>query len=311
MIKKTEEKFKEVTEAFDTLSNPNKRAAYDGRTQRQQHHHRSSYGQSPAFHSIFEQFFGGSPDKGKNLKVRVEIELKDVFTGLKVPLVIQKTQPCKVCEGRGYTGWEACTRCSGSGKAFYKQSPFNVFVSCSSCRGTGRSGTIKCEGCSGAGVCPAGEETVQLEIPAGIEAGMQIRLPGYGEPGRQDALPGNLYVLIIVKPHPLFVRDKDDLVMEVPVSYTQLVLGDTIKLTTLDSKKVTCTIPKGCQNGAKIVIKNLGLPKINSKKRGNLIITPSLEIPSDPSYVDLLQQLAKLEKNNPTKKQQEFASKFI
>ena len=304
--KEAEENFKKVQEAYEVLIDPQKRAEYDrfGTVGRQQHGHNP-------FQNIWEDFFGGGQqqDRGRSIQIHVEVELEEVLTGTKKPVKLTTKVSCDKCAGNGFTDWQPCNACSGSGKAFLKISPFNIFTACQVCRGTGRNGTIKCDVCQGTNFKSTGDKVVEVKIPAGIETGMQIRLIGEGEPGLNGTKNGDVIVILVVKNNDLYVRQGRDIIIEVPVSYTQLVLGDKVTIPSLDSKKIDFEIPPGTQSGAKFRIKGFGLPDLNGSNRGDLIASVCLEVPMTTNYRNVLEALAKCEKENITPKRNSFNKK--
>lgn len=293
-------KFIDIQQAHETLIDPVKRSNYD---------HRDAT-PSPSFHfgNIWEEFFGGSADRGRNVQVRVEIDLKDILTGIKKEIRIQQKGKCDKCNGIGYSDWEPCGNCHGSGKTFVRKSPFNIYSSCSHCNGTGKSVKMKCKDCLGTGFTPNEEKLFNIDIPPGMGTGNQIRIPNEGEPGRNGGRNGDVFVVIIVKPHPLFHREEDDLYIEVPVGYTELVLGNKLTVPTLEGKKIIFEIPKGSNVNTNVRLRNLGLPNMRTGIKGDLIALLKLEIPVDinSEYQELIDKLSTLESKYPGKNKKGF-----
>lgn len=311
--KSAEDRFKQVQEAFDVLSDSNKRAEYDrfgtvGRRQPEATKKPGPFHHDP-FTNIWEEFFGGSHDRGRSVQIRVEIELKDVLTGTQKPIKLTQKGRCDKCEGKGFTEWQSCHNCSGSGRSFLKQSPFNIFMSCPACDGTGRSGTVKCADCLGTSFTPIGEKIINVDIPPGVDTGMQVRIANEGEPGRNGARNGDVFVIIVVKGHSLYARQGKDIVVDVPVGYTQLVLGDKITIPTLESGQIDFDIPPGTQSGTKFRIKGLGLPDLKGMNKGDLVAIVKVEVPTTPKYKSVLEELAKCEREEITPKREAFAKK--
>lgn len=306
--------FKQVQEAYDILSDPNKRSEYDrfGTVGRRRPETTKkpepSYNRDP-FTNIWEEFFGGNNDRGRSVQIRVEIELKDVITGTQKPIKLTQKGRCDKCEGKGFTEWQACQNCSGSGRSFLKQTPFNVFMSCPACNGTGRSGTVKCDSCLGTSFTPIGEKLVNVDIPPGIDTGMQIRIANEGEPGRNGARNGDVFVIIVVKGHHLYTRQGKDIIVDVPVCYTQLVLGGKITIPTLELRQIDFDIPPGTQSGTKFRLKGLGLPDLKGMNKGDLVAIVKVEVPTTPKYKSVLEELAKCEQEEITPKREAFAKK--
>lgn len=302
--KVAEESFKRVTNAYEVLDDPNKRAEYD----RFGTVGRKHPAPPPPQQAAWTVVVGGNPNRGRNLDVLVEVELKDVLTGVKKVVKLARKDSCRECEGRGFTSWQSCTRCGGSGRSFLKQNPFNIYIPCPVCQATGRQATIKCLGCSGDGCVIVGERLVELNVPPGIMTGWQARLFGQGDPGRVGTRPGDAVITIVVTQHDLFSRADRNIIIEVPVGYTQLVLGDTVTIPTLDGKK-DFLIPPGTQSGAEFPLHGLGLPDVQGKNRGNLIAKVIVEVPMTPKYASVIKELAEQEKKNLTPKRERFAKK--
>lgn len=311
--KSAEDSFKQMQEAYEVLSDPEKRAEYDrfgtvGRRRPQATKPKPQYRGDP-FQNVWEEFFGGGQDRGRSIQIRVEIELKEVLTGTQKPIKLTQKGRCDKCEGKGFSEWQPCQNCSGSGRSFLKMNPFNAFITCPVCRGTGRSGTIKCDSCLGTSFTPIGEKVINVDIPAGVDTGMQIRLADEGEPGRNGARAGDVFVIVVVKEHSLYTRQGKDIFVEVPVGYTQLVLGDNVTIPTLESRKVDFEIPPGTQSGTKFRLKGLGLPDLKGVNKGDLVAIVRVEVPMTPKYKSVLEELAKCERDDLTPKREAFAKK--
>lgn len=315
------EKFKDVQEAYDALSDPNKRAEYDrfGTVGRRPPMSAEKYNKTTTraqprtrrpgdFSNTWEEFFGGSPDRGRSIQVRVEISLEEAFQGVKKTIKTHQLGRCNTCEGKGYTAWDACSHCAGSGKAFLKQAPFNIFVTCNHCRGTGRSGTNKCADCLGTCFTPMGDKFLDVDIPAGADNGMQVRLMGEGEPGKNGAKAGDIAVVVVVKTHNLYKREGSNLFIDVIVPYTELVFGAEYQLPLLTGEKITFKVPKGTQGGTRFRIKGHGFPNLYQRTKGDLIVTTKLEVPASVAgeYESALEKLKDYEKINVTPKRKEF-----
>lgn len=295
-------RFKEIQDAYDILSDPSKRSQYDqfGRVGKQQPYYTHHYHASTV-QKIFEEFFGGASDRGRNVQIRISLDLKEALQGGRRSVKAQKKDKCPACEGNGFTEWHPCSRCSGSGKSFVAQPPFDIFELCPSCRGTGRSSVVGCSQCEASGFVTVGERLIEVGIPPGADTGMQIRVSGMGEPGKQGARNGDLYVVVVVKQHDLFTRDGTTLHLEVPISYTQLVLGSKIKVPTLDGHKIELTISPGTQDQTEYRFPGLGMPDLRGR-RGELVVIVKVEVPSniDDEYKNIIQSLARLEEQNIT-----------
>jgi molecular chaperone DnaJ len=311
--KSAEEQFKRVQEAYDVLTDPINRSHYDGRTA----HHAQPRGRRrrPAqdFTSIFEEFFGGGEARGRNIQVRVEVDLMDIIKGCTRRIVVKKRQRCYACEGKGYSSFVACPACGGSGfGAKIDSSPFQFTMQCTVCKGSGKSHIDRCEECAGAGFGGFVEKALDIQIPQGIDNGMQVRVAGEGEDGKIGSRTGDLFVVVLIKEHPIFKREGRDLFCDIPVSYTQVVLGDEIELPTLDAG-IKVKIPAGTQTGTRFRLKGRGLPDIRSPLHmGDIVATVKVESPVElcPDYLDVLNKLRGLEKDHVTPKRQDFAKKM-
>jgi molecular chaperone DnaJ len=306
--KEAETKFKEVQTAYDILSDPTQKNRYDAMS------HTTTHGPGyRPFGGIYDNIFthGAAPqavERGRNIQVNVEIELKDVLLGITRNVVIPKREKCAKCDGQGYTDYKPCPTCSGSGKTALKQSPFNIWITCGACRGTGRSGIVNCAGCTGHGFINNGTVELSVKIPPGVETGHQLRLHEYGEPSRKaEGKPGDLNVIIIVKEHKLFKRHGVNLTYEYPVGYSELCLGGQIEIPTLTGSAVV-TIPKNTVDYTQFRLKGMGLPYFHGGK-GDLVIIVKLIMPSQEtlnSNKELFQDIAKIEGDYLKKERERF-----
>lgn len=309
-------RFKEIQEAYDTLVDPIKKARYDGvshmRFNRTQPVGRGNpVPPGSSFESVVEEFFGGSTYKGRNITVRLEIDFKEVFTGCTKHIKIKKRKRCTGCMGQGFTDFKPCSNCEGSGGVQVADSPFGFRTACKVCSGTGKSSVIKCGDCIGFGFLPGNyEESLNVNIPAGIENGMQLRLVGEGEESLRGGRAGDVLVFVLVKEHNIFSREGSNIIVEVPVSYTQLVLGDEIDIPTLSEGILKVKVPVGSQSNTKFRLKGKGFPS-GTGLVGDLIATLKIETPKsfDDDYKQLLEQLSELEKKNITPRREQWLKK--
>lgn len=296
-------KFKEISAAYDALTNPNKKKAqstprYTG----------------PKFHTgpVDFDFIFNRKDKNKNIQARVEITLKECFTGCEKEVTYNTRDKCSACSGKGYYKFEYCKECEGSGiKTVASDSFFNLGSPCSACRGTGRDLSKNCFDCKGVGFKGFIESKTKITIPVGIENGMQVGVMGLGEETRPGESPGNLYVCVLIKNDDLFLRENDDLLISIPVSFTQLVLGTELEFPDLAGNKIKIQVPEGTQVGTKFRLKSKGIPNYRTRKPGDLIVTLKLETPQqlNEDYKKTIEKLAELETQFITPKKAEFLQK--
>lgn len=315
--KEAEEKFKQIQEAYETLHDPVRKSRYDGghRTT----HKAPSGGRnatSGPFNNIWDVFTGGGTpnaqvERGRNIQVNVDIELKDVFSGVSRNITIPKRERCIKCNAQGYAEHKPCNKCHGSGKTAIKQSPFNIWMGCGDCNGTGRSGTISCSDCKGQGFTTTANIDISVTIPQGVDTGHQLRLAGYGEPSKKpDGKNGDLNLIIIVKEHKLFKRNGVNLTYEFPVGYSDLCLGATVEIPTITGSAMV-TIPPNTSDYTQFRLKGMGLPYFNGGK-GDLIVIVKLTMPSPDavnSNKELLQSISQFEKNYLAKERERFKPK--
>lgn len=313
-----EEKFKEASEAYEVLSDPERRAKYD----------RFGHSGNPfegfggggfqgvnindIFGDIFGEIFGGgrgrrASNRGADLRYNLEISFEEAAFGCRPKVNIPRPRACDVCNGTGSksgTGPKPCRTCGGQGEVRFTQGFFAVSRPCGDCRGTGEVVADPCGKCRGAGKVPA-EETIEVNIPAGVDNGTRVRLTGMGEPGDRGGPPGDLYVTVIVREHPLFQREDYEVFCEVPISFTQAALGAKIDVPTLDGK-VKMTVPSGTQSGKVFRLKGKGVPHLHSQQRGDQHVRVIVETPTDltPKQRELLEKFAELsgEESHPQSK---------
>lgn len=293
------EKFKAVQEAYEVLGDSHKRASYDRHGNMNFRTRGTTTSSGFSGFDIFSEIFGGGQVnyRGRDIQIKVEIEFLDVLKGYNKPLKVKKREKCNTCSGNGYSSFENCSFCQGSGVVVHEEGPFSLQVTCSVCKGSGKTDIVNCDDCKGSAYSKNEiETTINLRIPVGIISGSQLKLPGEGEPSLKGGKPGDLIVFVIIKDHPYFVRENQNLLLEVPVSYTQLVLGDTIKIPTLE-ESVNIKIPSGSQPNIKIRLKDKGFPT-GRGNFGDLFCILKLEAPKEltDDYKAILNQLSELEK---------------
>jgi molecular chaperone DnaJ len=292
-----EKKFKEVNEAASVLNDEKKRQQYD-----QFGSDGPQFGGGSGFgggfnggfegfdvNDIFNSFFGGGgrsrsrgPKNGADLRYDIEITLEDAAKGLEKKVKLKKNATCKKCDGHGGTNITTCGTCNGAGQVNRQQrTPFGIFQSqsmCPTCKGKGKSYTDECHTCHGAGQTIQ-EKTIKITVPSGIETGTRLRMSGEGEPGEPGARQGDLYVFVHIAEHKVFERNGNDLYLEVPISYAQAVLGDSIEVPTILSK-AKLKIPTGTQPGTLLRMKGEGMPALRSSTKGNQYVKIQVEVPT-------------------------------
>lgn len=315
-----EESFKEATDAYEVLSNEQKRQAYDqfgfagvegmgGGAHDYSTVFRDFEDIFGDFSSIFDSFFGGggrrrgSRDarmRGSDLRYHLEVEFSDAVFGTQEEISYQRNTTCGSCKGSGASegsGKKICPTCGGSGQVRRSSGFFSIASPCSTCGGEGYVIDNPCTECQGSGLIRR-RQRIKVTIPPGIESGKRISIPGQGDAGPSGGPAGDLYVDIHVKPHPHFERDANDLYCVIPISITQASLGSEIQVSTLEGKKIKVKIPSGTQNGKILRIKNEGVPHLhNNNRRGDMYIKVLVKIPTKLSSKekDLLKDLSKLQ----------------
>ncbi len=294
-----EEKFKELSEAYEILSDPEKRARYD------QYGHAGIHDDDFNFDDfvrrgfgglddIFDMFFGSfggmggsrrrGPRRGSDLQYRLEISFEKAAFGGSEVISIPKTETCDTCGGSGAkpgTDVQTCPNCHGTGQiSITQRTPFGHFTQtriCERCGGEGKIVTTPCSTCHGSGKVRR-ERKITVNIPAGVETGTRLRIAGEGEAGDPGAPSGDLYIILQVRPHEIFTRRGDDIYCEVPISFVQAALGDEIEVPTLEGK-VKFKIPEGTQPGTSFRLRNKGISHLNGYGRGDQFVIVKVVIP--------------------------------
>jgi molecular chaperone DnaJ len=333
--KTAEHKFKEISEAYDVLKDPQKKAAYDrfghaafeggmgGRPG-------AGFGpeftssMSDIFEDLFGEFMGGGrarggrggargtgAARGSDLRYNMEISLTEAFTGRTAQIRVPTAAACDVCKGTGAKPGshpKTCGTCGGAGAVRASQGFFTVERTCPTCHGSGQVISDPCGNCSGHGRITR-ERTLSVNIPAGVEDGTRIRLAGEGEAGLRGGSSGDLYIFLSVRPHEFFQRDGADLFCKVPVSMTAASLGGDIEVPTIDGKKARVSIPEGAQTGKQFRLKGKGMPVLRSNQMGDMYIQVTVETPVNLSrrQRELLREFEQEARNNSPESEGFFA----
>lgn len=329
--KDTEEKFKEIAEAYEVLSDPEKRANYD------RFGHAANNGQGfggfeggfgggfgdlGGLGDIFDMFFGGGgrnrrgPEKGSDLRLDMEISFEEAAFGLEKDIKVPRNEECGTCGGTGAapgTKAQACSACNGSGQIQYAQNtPFGRVVqsrTCDRCRGAGKIIEKPCPTCHGAGQVRK-TRSIHVKIPAGVDSGTRLRVSGEGESGLRGGPRGDLYVYIYVKAHKFFRREGNDVIVEIPVSFSQAALGDEIEVDTLDGK-ARVKVPEGTQSGSVFRLRGRGIPDLHGHGRGDQHVRVKVVTPTrlTEKQKELMLEFARLGNENPAPGEKGFFEK--
>ena len=325
-----EAKFKAIGEAYECLKDPQKRAAYDrfGHAAFQQG--MGGGGQASGdfgdigdiFETIFGQAFGGGAGgggrqqqrRGADLRYDMEVTLDEAFHGKSTEIEIEVSASCDTCDGSGAapgTNERECNLCHGHGKVRAKQGFFVVERPCPTCHGRGAVIEEPCGECRGEGRVDKAQ-ALAVDIPAGVDTGTRIRLSGKGEAGARGAPPGDLYIFVHVRKHPVFERDGTTLATRVPVSFTTAALGGCVNIPDLNGETNSVDIPAGIQSGKQLRVRGAGMPVLQGRGRGDLVVEIAVETPTKLSRAqrDILEQFRETETGDECPESRGFFNKL-
>ena len=308
----SEERFKAISEAYDCLKDPQKRAAYDrfGKAAFQNggfnQNNQGFDGFSDIFENIFGEFRGGGRpggrqrvQRGADLRYDLEISLEEAFGGKEAAISFDVAMTCESCSGAGAkpgTGTRACNTCAGHGKVRAQQGFFVVERTCPTCHGRGETISDPCTTCRGEGRIDR-ERSINVKIPSGVDDGTRIRVSNEGEAGARGAPPGDLYIFVHVTRHPQFQREGTTLFARVPISFATAALGGVINVPGIDGSPIELRIPSGLQSGTQLRQRGAGMPVLNGRGRGDLVVQIDIETPSKLTgrQRELLEELRQME----------------
>jgi len=314
--KESEQKFKECAEAYEVLSDSDKRQRYD----RFGHEGLQGVGMHDFSHmgfddifSMFGDIFGGAfggahrsgrssrgAARGSPIEMQVELTFQEVLTGVEKKIEFERQDHCEHCGGRGSEPGhvpDVCSQCGGQGQVAQSGMGglFRMVTTCPACHGQGSVVTHPCKECRGSGLTVK-KRTLSIKIPAGVCDGQAVRVHGEGEPGRNRGPRGDLYCYVRIKSHPFLLRNDDDLVVRVPISFTQAALGASVEVPSLNGRR-SIAVPPGTQHGTVLQVKGQGLPSLRSGRRGSLLVQILVEIPKklNKQQEKLLREFAQTE----------------
>jgi molecular chaperone DnaJ len=318
--KESEQKFKEITMAYEVLSDVKEKASYDqiGHSAFQQGDRFQegfsdespfSHGFSNVFEDLFGEFMGrssqnkrrGHSERGADIKFQLEITLEEVFRGIETKVEFSTLIECSSCHGSGAESESkptTCSFCQGSGVIHSRRGFLTIEQTCPKCHGEGVFIEKLCKHCKGSGRIKD-NRTLSIKIPSGIEEGSQIRVAGKGEAGFRNGTTGDLYIQIMVKPHDIFKREGSNIYCKFPISFTTAALGGIIEVPSIDGARVKINIPEGTQFGHNFKISNKGMSKLRSNNRGDLYVETNVSIPINLNnkQKELLNKFQEEEKN--------------
>lgn len=338
-----EKKFKEISEAYEVLSDEKKRQIYDqygadalkgagGMGGPGGHAGFSSMeealrtfmgafgGGGGGGESIFDSFFGfesGGEEgerQGASKKMNLSISFEEAMQGVEKEVALNNYAPCSQCEGSGAaspSSVKKCSRCRGSGQIHQSRGFFSMTSVCPQCYGKGKTITDPCSECRGDGRVKK-KQHIKIKVPPGVDTGMRLRMSGYGDAGEGGGPSGDLYVFISVEPHSVFQRDGDDILVELPLSFSEAALGCKKELPTAHGSSCRISIPEGVQSGKVLRVKNEGAPNVHGRGRGDMLVKVIVETPINlnEKQKELLRQFGELEKEQNSPRKRSFLDKI-
>ena len=323
----SEAKFKAINEAYDCLKDPQKRAAYDrfGKAAFQN----GGFGQnaqgfdgfSDIFENIFGEFMGGGRgagrqrvQRGADLRYDLEISLEEAYSGKEATITFDVAMICDTCEGAGAkpgTGAKSCSTCAGHGKVRAQQGFFVVERTCPACHGRGEVISDPCPSCRGEGRIDR-ERSLNVKVPPGVDDGTRIRVSNEGEAGARGSPPGDLYIFVHVRRHPQFQREGTTLFARAPISFATAALGGAIQVPGIDASPIEIKIPAGLQSGTQLRQRGAGMPVLNGRGHGDLVIQIDVETPTKLSgrQRELLEELRSMETGDTSSAGEGFFGKL-
>lgn len=338
-----EKKFKEISEAYEVLNDDKKRQIYD-RYGKEGVQGAAGPGGGQGFSSMDEalrtfmgafgmgggggetifDFFGGGAEfaerggrgarQGASKRVNLTISFEEAARGTDKELAISNYVTCQVCNGKGSSspeGVKTCSQCSGRGQVFEQRGFFSMTMDCPKCHGAGKIITDPCKNCRGQGAVKE-KQHIKVHIPAGVDSGMRLKMSGHGDAGEKGGPAGDLYVFINVEPHEIFEREGNDILLDLPISFSEAALGCKKEVPSLFNHTCRITIPEGTQNGKIFRVKNEGFPNVHGHGKGDLLVRIFVETPTHLSQrqKELLQEFANLEGPSNLPKRDGFLDKI-